>query len=103
MNSKNSTEISDTFKQLAHDAGFELVGIAPAVSPETLGSFYDWLNNGFAGEMQYIERRREAYAHPESIKQGVASVMMLGMNYKSSPIISDEAAPKTETESPKED
>lgn len=67
--------------EFAHGVGFELCGVAPAVASTTLAAFDDWLSRGFAGEMQYLERRRDAYADPARVLAGVRSVIMLGMNY----------------------
>jgi epoxyqueuosine reductase len=69
-------------KAAAQRLGFELVGIAPAVTPTGLHEFLDWLEQGYAGEMKYLERREEAYEHPRHVLDGVRSVIMLGMNYK---------------------
>lgn len=73
--------MSRAIREQAHALGFELVGIAPAVAPETLAHFETWLARGFAGEMAYMERRRDAYAHPEHVLPPVRSVVMLGMVY----------------------
>ena len=74
----NSQEI----KQAARSAGFDLVGIAPAVSPAGFGPLQTWLEQGYAGQMLYIERRKEAYAHPGTVLDGVKSIVMLGANYR---------------------
>ncbi len=42
-------------------------GIAPAVQAGTWDRLDEWLARGFAGEMKYIERRKEAYRHPSSM------------------------------------
>jgi len=68
-------------KEFARNLGFAPVGIAPAVSPETFGQFGDWCDAGYAGEMRYIERRRDAYAHPDSMLHGVRGIVMVGLNY----------------------
>ena len=62
--------------------GFDLVGVAPPVAPATLTGFHDWLDKGFAGEMGYLARREEAYAHPKHVFPGVRSVVMLAANYR---------------------
>lgn len=61
--------------------GFELAGIAPAVTPAGISAFQEWLERGFAGEMEYLERRAAAYQHPDGVMQGVKSVIALGTNY----------------------
>ena len=75
-------QLSSDLKTEAHRLGFELVGIAPAVNPVGFSAFQDWLDRGFAGEMGYLERRRQAYAHPEGVLPRVRSVIMLGLNYR---------------------
>ena len=64
---------------LARD--FDLVGICPAVTPSGLSRFHQWLDAGYAGEMSYLPERREAYAHPRSVLEGVRSIVMLGSKY----------------------
>jgi len=73
--------LADSVKLTAYEIGFDLVGIAPAISPATLSYFQEWLRQGFAGEMHYLQTRREAYDHPENVMQSVRSVIMLGINY----------------------
>lgn len=75
-------ELTELVKQEAKRIGFDLVGIAPAVTPDGLGNFTEWLRRGFAGEMQYLPRREAAYEHPSNVMPNVRSVIMLAMNYK---------------------
>lgn len=75
-------QLTADLKTEAHRLGFELVGIVPAVTPTGFSFLKDWLDHGYAGEMGYLERRRDAYAHPESVLPGVRSVVMLGLNYR---------------------
>jgi epoxyqueuosine reductase len=39
------------------------------------------LERGFAGEMHYLTRRADAYAHPESVLDGIRSIVVLATNY----------------------
>lgn len=73
---------SEQIKRLAREVGFDLAGIAPAVTPTGYHSFLDWLNQGYAGEMSYLERRKEAYEHPRYVMSSVRSVLMLTLNYQ---------------------
>ena len=75
--------LTAALKQRAVEIGFELVGVAPAVRAGTWEKLDEWLARGFAGEMQYIERRREAYQHPQHVLPQVRSVVMLGLVYGS--------------------
>lgn len=71
--------------------GFDLVGVAPAVTPGGIHHFLDWLERGYAGEMSYLPRREAAYRHPRHVLDGVRSVVMLTMNY--GPSNRDESPP----------
>ncbi|MCH7990579.1 MAG: tRNA epoxyqueuosine(34) reductase QueG, partial [Planctomycetes bacterium] len=75
--------LSSTIKTEANRIGFELVGIAPAVTPTGFHDFQQWLDRGFAGEMGYLPRREDAYEHPRHVLDGVRSIVMLGANYNS--------------------
>ncbi|MCG8450638.1 MAG: tRNA epoxyqueuosine(34) reductase QueG [Pirellulales bacterium] len=68
-------------KRRARELGFQLCGIVPAVAPPGVDKFNQWLAAGYAGKMQYLGDRREAYRHPENVLEGVRSIVMLGMNY----------------------
>ena len=74
-------ELAIRLKERARELGFDLSGIAPAVAPTTLAQLDAWLARGFAGEMSYVERRRDAYESPSRLLPGAKSVVMLGMNY----------------------
>lgn len=85
-------ELTSRLTSRAHELGFELVGVTPAISPSGYHRFLEWLELGYAGEMHYLPERAEAYSHPDSVLPGVASIMMLGMNYHTSPRQSPESA-----------
>lgn len=79
---RNRSQQSTLIKELAHEVGFDLAGIAPAVTLDGYHQFLDWLDQGYAGEMEYLERRKEAYQHPQHVMSSVRSVLMLALNYK---------------------
>jgi epoxyqueuosine reductase len=85
----NSLEVR--LKQHALSLGFALAGVAPATEADGFDSLRDWLRQGFAASMDYMERHSEARRHPSSILPQVRSVVMVGMNYK--PADEDESAP----------
>ncbi len=72
---------SDALKAEARQLGFDLVGIAPAVTPTGLNEFKQWLERGYAGEMWYLKRRETAYDNPGYVMDCVKSVVMLAINY----------------------
>ena len=74
--------LEDAIKEQASALGFELVGIASATPADGIDRMRAWLEQGYAGEMDYMHRHADARQHPESILPGVRSVVMVGMNYK---------------------
>jgi epoxyqueuosine reductase len=77
------SSLGNQIKQKAYELGFELAGIAPATEADGFAHLRDWLNQGYAGEMDYLSRHAEARRHPESMLPNVKSVVMVGINYKS--------------------
>ena len=77
--------LADCVKQSAVDAGFDLVGIAPAITPPGYPDFKQWLDRGFSGHMEWMSRREDAYSHPQHVLHGVRSVVMVARSYKSVP------------------
>ena len=69
-------------KQTAQDLGFDLAGVCPAVAPAGFDRLREWLAHGFAGEMQYLANREPAYEHPRHVLDGVRSLIVLAMNYR---------------------
>ena len=69
-------------REAATRLGFDLCGIAPAALPaEDRQRYLGWLDEGFHGEMKYMERRER-----QDIRQllpGVRSVICAGMVYHS--------------------
>jgi epoxyqueuosine reductase len=75
-------DLSRAIKAEAQRLGFDLAGIAPAVAPAGFAGFQEWLQRGYAGEMNYLETRREAYSHPQHVLAAARSVILLAMNYR---------------------
>lgn len=75
------TSLTKQIKELAHAQGFELVGIAPAQVAPGWERFSQWLSNGYAGEMRYLETGSSARQSPDSIVPQARSIVMLGMSY----------------------
>src|SRR3954453_11908839 len=75
-------ELTSELKQRADELGFSLCGVCPAVSPPGAARLDEWLAAGYAGQMHYLAERREAYGDPNRVLEGVRSVVMLAMNYR---------------------
>lgn len=74
--------LTDTLKQEAQRLGFALAGACPAAAPPHLEQFRQWLEAGYAGQMRYLADRQEAYEHPRHVLDGVCSILMLAVNYR---------------------
>jgi epoxyqueuosine reductase len=77
-------DVTTLLRQRAQDLGFALCGICPSRSPVGASRLDQWLAAGYAGQMQYIADRREAYNNPQHVLPGVRSIVMLGMLYATS-------------------
>lgn len=81
----NSLGITQKLKQKARELGFELSGATPAVTPFGYASFLDWLEKGYAGEMSYLERRKQERGEPQKLLPGVKSVFCVALSYNPPP------------------
>ena len=79
----NSNELTEKIKAYALEkAGFDLIGISEASLPEVHEQAVTrWVNNGFAGSMDYMVRNEKKRARPEEILPGARSVISLAVNY----------------------
>lgn len=75
-------KLTNDLKRFAGELGFSQCGVCPAVSPSGASRLDEWLAAGYAGEMHYLADRRDAYDHPGHVLDGVRSVVMLAMNYR---------------------
>jgi epoxyqueuosine reductase len=74
--------LTQELKQQAQRLGFSLSGACPAVTPQGIHHFYQWLQLGYAGRMSYLPARAQAYEHPRHVLPGARSLLMLGLNYR---------------------
>ena len=82
MDTLPTASLEERLKTAACALGFELVGIAPAGEADGFDRLQDWLAQGFAGEMAYMERHKDASRHPKGVFADVKSVVMVALNYK---------------------
>jgi epoxyqueuosine reductase len=68
-------------QQAASELGFPLFGITSAKESPGFARFCHWLDQGYAGSMDYLVKRRAAYEHPSSVLAEVKTLVMLGMPY----------------------
>ena len=65
----------------ANELGFELVGITPAAHSETIARYREWIENGYAGKMHYLEKHLSLKSDVRQLLAEAKSVISLAMNY----------------------
>jgi epoxyqueuosine reductase len=73
--------LTESVKALALDLGFDLVAIGSADPPEHGQAFTRWVEAGHAGDMRYLERRRNERLDPQRVLPGARSVVCVALNY----------------------
>lgn len=73
--------LADTIRSRSQELGFTRLGIAPAVTPTGFHRLLEWMDAGYAADMKWMERRKDAYRHPDGVLPGTRSVIMAAMNY----------------------
>src|SRR5215212_1175863 len=84
-------QITCEVKRRASELGFSLCGVCPAVAPPGAVRLGEWLAAGHAGQMHYLADRRDAYSDPNRVLDGVRSIVMLAMNYRTAEPIGPDA------------
>ena len=72
---------SSEIKRQATAVGFDLCGIAPAASFPELGFLREWLDLGYAGEMQYLHRSADRRMDVRAVLPSARSVIVLATVY----------------------
>lgn len=83
MSGTELAQLAESLRAEALRLGFALVGFAPAIEPTGFSRLEEWLRAGYAGEMEYLERRKAAYSHPKHVLEGVRTLVLLGLDYNS--------------------
>jgi len=81
-----SIPLPDLVARLAQQAralGFDLFGVAPAVTPRGYQRLDEWIEAGYAADMTYFADRLPAYANPAKVLADVRSVIVLSYPYRS--------------------
>ncbi len=75
-------KLSEEIKSRAKALGFDVAGIAPAAESAHKGELLRWLEAGHHGEMSWLARDPERRADPRQVLPNCASVVVVGMNYR---------------------
>jgi len=73
--------MKDALVAHAKTLGFDLCRVAKCEAPPHAREFEQWLGEGRAGEMAWLERNKERRVDPQLVLPGAKSVIVLGMNY----------------------
>ena len=71
----------DKIRARALEAGFDLVGIAPARRSAHGDAFLRWLERGLAADMTWMARDAERRLDPRRVLPGAQSVIVVGLSY----------------------
>jgi epoxyqueuosine reductase len=69
----------------AEGLGLDSCRVARATSPPHAEEFREWLRDGAAGEMAWIERGAEKRCDPQQVLPGARSMIMVALNYWQGP------------------
>lgn len=71
----------EKIKSLAADLGFDHLGIADIDLSAAESRLLQWLDQGFHGSMDYMQRHGEKRTKPEQLISGTVSIISVRMNY----------------------
>src|SRR5215218_863202 len=77
----NREQLAADIKLRAHSLGFDLVGICDALPSAYRDYYRQWLADGSAGTMEYLQRRFEERTDVSTYMPGARSVVCVALNY----------------------
>ncbi len=73
----------EDIKRIAHEVGFDLCGVAQCRKLEQDSAFLrQWLEQGFAGPLEYLKKNVERRGDATSLVEGAESVIVCAVSYK---------------------
>jgi epoxyqueuosine reductase len=92
--------LKDELKRLALEVGFDLVGVAGVADTPEHRFFPEWIGEGHAGEMKYLEARNDFGELKRASSRNAApwarSVVVCGLNYNTDQPYSSHAGTSTQ-------
>ncbi|MXY50270.1 MAG: tRNA epoxyqueuosine(34) reductase QueG [Gemmatimonadetes bacterium] len=88
--------LTEEIKAHAASLGFDLAGITTADPPRHGDYYAEWVAQGMAGEMAYLDRQVEKRQDPRNILPNARSLVVVAMNYRCpdpDPVSGMQAAP----------
>jgi epoxyqueuosine reductase len=86
--------LAERVRDLAREAGFDLVGVAGASAPPELAFFAEWVGRGHAGEMGYLTSQVAKRGDLRVAFPWARSVICVGLQYDTPHPYSTEAPPE---------
>src|SRR6266487_6566728 len=74
-------ELKKELIAFARELGFDSCRVAVCAPPPHATEFRNWLREGAAGEMHYMERGEEKRCDPQKVLPGARSIVVVAMNY----------------------
>src|SRR2546421_1437370 len=81
MSAPTPNDLKTDLQTLARSVGFDLCQVACCSPPAHTAEFRDWLREGAAGEMGYMQRGEDKRCDPQQILPGARSIIVLALNY----------------------
>lgn len=79
--SVNLEELRAELEVRARELGFDAVGVASVPAELRQDFFFEWLDRGWHGDMQWLAKDPERRAHPENVLPEAQSILCFGLNY----------------------
>ncbi|KAA1258904.1 Epoxyqueuosine reductase [Rubripirellula obstinata] len=76
-------DAASLIREAVYQEGFDLCGIAPAVTSSGYHQLVQWIDAGYAAGMNYFAERRDAYQHPSGVLAGAKSIVVMSFPYPS--------------------
>ncbi|MFN8672746.1 MAG: tRNA epoxyqueuosine(34) reductase QueG [Candidatus Sericytochromatia bacterium] len=73
--------LTTKIKEYAYDLGFSLIGITNSEEIGNIDFYNQWIENGYAGEMEYLKRNIEKRHNPKELLPETKSIVCLAYNY----------------------
>src|ERR1700720_1723773 len=77
----SSAELKPQLVAFVRELGFDSCRVTACAPPAHADEFCDWLKEGAAGEMSYMERGQEKRRDPQKVLPGARSIVVLALNY----------------------
>lgn len=75
---KRALTLREPIRRVGLSLGFDAIGFGPATPSKRTRFLGDWISRGYAGEMEYLERRLEERIDPRRVLPEARSLIVVG-------------------------